>query len=138
MMIKVTSSLLAFLWFYAAVSKLIDFEKFEISMHKQPVWPVIQFLLIYSLPPAEIATGILLLFKKTVKAGLVISFVLFAVFTVYIILILSRFYGQVPCSCGGVIQHMGWKFHLFFNIFFLALTITSISIIKRKEAGDIH
>jgi putative oxidoreductase len=55
------------------------------------------------------------------------------VFTGYVILVLINFFGRVPCSCGGVIQVLGWKTHMVFNLFFLLLTGLGILIITKKR-----
>lgn len=126
--------LIAVLWLYAGVSKLINFTHFRDAMKKQPFGGVVQAILFYGLPPAEICTGLLLLTEKTILAGLYVSAVLFTAFTIYILLILLKFFGHVPCSCGGLIEQMGWGFHFWFNIVFLLLTcIATIITNKRKE-----
>jgi hypothetical protein len=135
--LKYITGLIALLWFYAAVSKLLNFQYFISAMQKQPLGRSLQTLLIYGLPPAEVLTGVLLIFRKTMLPGLYISEVLFFIFTTYTGLILLRVFNHVPCACGGLIEHMGWNFHLWFNITFLALTSVSIMIYTRKEAGDI-
>ncbi|MFC0513120.1 MauE/DoxX family redox-associated membrane protein [Mucilaginibacter angelicae] len=135
--LKYAAGLISLLWFYAAVSKLLNFQYFEEAMHKQPLGGSLQTLLIYGLPPVEVLAGILLIVRKTMLPGLYISAVLFLIFTIYTGLILFRFFHHIPCACGGLIEHMGWKFHLGFNITFLALSAASIIIFKRKEAGDI-
>ena len=136
-LLKYATGLIALLWFYAAINKLLDFQSFIQAMHKQPLIRSLQVLLIYGLPPAEMLTGILLIVRKTILSGLCISAILLVVFTVYTGLILLRFFHRVPCACGGLIGHMGWSFHLWFNIAFLALTLISIMIGKRKEGGGI-
>ncbi len=134
--ISVATSILALLWLYAAVSKLIEFSQFEVAMHSQTIWPAVQGMLIYGLPPAEIAVGIFLIFPRTTMFGLYSSAYFFLLFTIYIALVLTRVFGKVPCSCGGLIQHMGWTFHLFFNIAFFVLTLITIFIYQRKEFRD--
>jgi putative oxidoreductase len=130
-------ALIALLWFYAAISKWLNFGHFREAMYKQPFTPLLQSVLSYGLPPLEILTGSLLIFKRSVFTGLGISGLLFLAFTAYTALILARQFGHIPCSCGGLIEHMGWTFHLYFNLAFLILTITAIIIFKRKEYSDI-
>jgi len=136
--VNIANAIIAFLWFYAAVSKLVEFKKFEVAMHFQTVWPAVQSLLIYGLPPAEIVVGTFLIMKRTVLLGLYSSAYLFLLFTIYIALVLTNVFGKVPCSCGGLIGNMGWTFHLFFNITFLLLTIITLYFHQRKELGDTH
>ena len=135
-MTGIASGTVALLWFYAALSKLGDFGHYQAAMQKQPFPPPIQQLLIWTLPSFELLTGAALLTGKYLKPGLYASAVLFGSFAAYIALILSRTFGHIPCSCGGLIEHMGWSFHLWFNLAFLALTLYIIWINQRKESGD--
>lgn len=131
------AAVLALLWFYAAISKLFDFQPYIRAMQKQPFGQPFRILLIYGLPPFELITGAALLSRPFLKKGLYVSAILLLSFTIYIGLILSRFFGHIPCGCGGVISHMGWTFHLWFNLCFLALNLITIVIYQRKEFGDI-
>ncbi|MDO3643503.1 MauE/DoxX family redox-associated membrane protein [Mucilaginibacter sp. L3T2-6] len=132
--IEIIVIMISILWLYAAVSKLVDFSHFKDAMKKQPFGEGLQNLLIYGLPPMEILTGVLLLTEKGKLTGLYISAILFTAFTIYILLIILKFFGHVPCSCGGLIGQMGWTFHFWFILFFLTLTgVSIITIIKRKE-----
>ena len=47
-------------------------------------------------------------------------------FTVYIIMILN-FTSFVPCSCGGVLENLGWIEHLIFNSVFIILGLLAIA-----------
>jgi putative oxidoreductase len=137
--LKITSDMItvfiSVLWFYAAVSKLIDFQHFRDAMQKQPFTPWFQITLIYGLPAVEVCTGLLLIIERRKLTGLYISAALFAAFIAYILLILSKFFGHIPCSCGGLIERMGWTFHLWFNVVFLVFTSISI-ITSTKEKGE--
>lgn len=132
--IEIIVVIIATLWLYAAVSKLINFSQFQDAMKKQPFPQALQAILIYGLPPVEILTGMLLLIEKRKLTGLYLSAILFIAFTAYILLIIFKFFGHIPCSCGGLIEKMGWVFHFWFNLFFLTLTgVSIITTIKRKE-----
>ena len=131
--IHVTVFLLIVLWVYASLSKLLDFRHFQMTMHRQTLFPFLKDLLIYGLPPTELVIAAILLFDKLQKVGLYASFVLLSIFTGYIALVLMQVFGRVPCSCGGILEHMGWTVHLLFNLFFLTITLITLLIIKRKE-----
>ncbi|RFZ91100.1 hypothetical protein D0C36_19350 [Mucilaginibacter conchicola] len=121
-LIEIIIFLLVILWVYTASSKLIDYGRFKVQMHNQTIPPLLATILIYTLPAAEIITAILLLNKSTKALGFYISASLMLVFTAYIGLVLTNFFGRIPCSCGGVLQVMNWPAHLVFNLFFLLLT----------------
>lgn len=46
-------------------------------------------------------------------------------FTAYIVIILHFSY-FVPCSCGGILEKLGWTEHLIFNVVFVLLAIVAI------------
>lgn len=48
-------------------------------------------------------------------------------FTAYIAMILTLA-DYVPCSCGGVLEDMSWEQHLWFNGFFVLLSIAGIML----------
>jgi len=120
------------LFTYAAFSKLFNLTAFVKGMQSQPlpVW-LIQ-LSLFMLPVNELAIPILVMLHKTRKTGLYLSFILFLLFTIYSIAILLHQFNHIPCSCGGLIQELSWKQHLFLNIAGMALTITAITIHKNK------
>jgi putative oxidoreductase len=125
--------LLIFLFVYAAVSKLIDIDRSRGQMLNQIFPPAIAEILVWAVPVAELITAGFLLFKKTFLPGLYLSMGLMVVFTLYIILVLLNVFGRIPCSCGGVLQKMGWVPHLFFNLFFLLLTVTGIYLVYKER-----
>jgi hypothetical protein len=43
-------------------------------------------------------------------------------FTTYIILILN-FSSFIPCSCGGILEKLGWTEHLIFNFFLQVVVV---------------
>ena len=131
--IFIGSCLVALLWFYAALSKIAAHGHYQDAMLKQPFPTAIRYLLIWTLPPFELLIGITLLTERFFRTGLYISAALFGIFAVYIALILIKAFGHIPCSCGGLIEHMGWKFHLGFNLAFLALNLYLIFIDQKRS-----
>jgi len=125
--------LLIVLWVYAAASKLIDFNLFKAQMKRQILFPFIKSSIVYWLPPVELLTAGLFVFQPSQRAGLYLSAIMLCVFTAYVGFALSGILGRIPCSCGGIINKMGWGTHLFFNIFFLLLTVLGIYIVNRER-----
>ena len=132
--IQTTTFLLILLWIYAAISKLAAFGHFQMQMHNQTLPLSVQWVLIYMLPPLEMAVAVLLVFSRTMVTGLYFSSVLLGLFSCYIALVIFHFFNRTPCSCGGILEKIGWVPHLFFNLFFLIITLTAIFIFQRKEA----
>src|SRR5690606_19412237 len=56
---------------------------------------------------------------------------LMVMFTTYIIIILN-FTSFIPCSCGGVLEKLGWTEHLIFNIAFIVLSGVAILILSHN------
>jgi uncharacterized membrane protein YphA (DoxX/SURF4 family) len=113
------------LFLYAATSKLLDFQKSELQMSKSPIITDFAFILVWLVPLLEIIIAALLIVKKTVMLGLYASLGLMSMFTAYIIAILN-FSDTIPCSCGGVLEKLGWTEHLIFNIIFIIMAIVAI------------
>jgi hypothetical protein len=130
-------SLLVLLFVYAAASKLADFGDFRGQLYNQTFPHGLADLLLYALPAAELLAVALLLFPRTQLTGLVISLDLLLLFTGYITQVLLHFWDRVPCSCGGILSHMGWGTHLAFNLVFIGLNIAAIKIhlSDKKVAG---
>ncbi|MGN6801262.1 MAG: MauE/DoxX family redox-associated membrane protein [Ginsengibacter sp.] len=50
-------------------------------------------------------------------------------FTTYLLyMILTK--STLPCSCGGAIQKLSWRQHIFFNTFFILISIVAIYILN--------
>lgn len=131
--IAMISALLVLLFIYTAVSKLLDFEEFSMQMYNQTLPRELATVLIWTLPATEILAALLLLFDRTRAFGLFLSVFLMILFTGYVALVLGNYFGRIPCSCGGVIRSLGWKAHLFFNLFFLLLSVTGIVLANRER-----
>ncbi len=123
--IETVSALVVFLFIYASVSKLADYQKFHVQLGQSPILTSIAGFIAWFIPAIEIIISILIIFPRYRLIGLYAAFSLMTVFTAYIIVI-TRYSEFVPCSCGGVLQHMNWNQHLLFNLVFFALTAGSI------------
>lgn len=131
--VHIAQFMLILLWLYTSTSKLLQFESFKQSLDRQHFPLAMTQLLYWALPTVEIILSALLVFHSTLYKGLVGSAFLLTVFTLYIAIILSHYFGQVPCSCGGVIASLSWKQHLFFNLFFLLLNVSAIINFNRER-----
>lgn len=120
--------LLIILFTYAAASKLMDIDRFRSQLYLQPFAHGLANVLLYALPAIELIVAVLLCFNRTRFAGLLLSTLLMAVFTTYISLVLLHYWGKVPCSCGGILQHMSWPVHLAFNWAFMIAGVTAIAL----------
>jgi putative oxidoreductase len=120
------TALLILLFVYAAVSKLINPDEFRAQLYRQPFAHGLADLLLYTLPASELLAAVLLGFDRTRLTGLFLSLGLLLSFTIYISLGLLHYWAKIPCSCGGILSHMGWGAHLVFNSLFTGINLTAI------------
>lgn len=130
--------LLFMLFTYAAGSKLADYKHFIFQMNGQPFDNRYTYALVFGIPLLEFAIAICLIFSKTLWIGLWSSLALLLVFTGYIVLIKLNYFGTVPCSCGGVIEHLNWTQHLFFNLFFIGINVAGILFYKQPSPKQLR
>ena len=123
--IEIISLLLIVLFVYAAASKLLDIDKFSAQIGQSPILTAVAPLLSWAIPFLEFGVALLLASMRYRLIGMYAAFFLMFTFTVYVIAVL-RFSPYVPCACGGVIETLGWKGHLYFNIAFTALSYTGV------------
>lgn len=108
------------LFVYAGMSKLLDFETFQVQLAQSPLLSAYAGFVAWAVPVSEFLIAILLLIDRTRIWGLSGFFFLMVLFTTYIVIILN-FADFVPCSCGGVLEKMSWSQHLVFNLVFVVL-----------------
>lgn len=126
--LEVISLLYILLFVYAAVSKLIDFENFQVQLGQSPLLSAFAGWVSWGVPIVELIIALLLLVPRFRLVGLFAAFSLMVMFTTYIIIILN-FSSFVPCSCGGILEKMGWTEHLIFNIVFVILAAVGILLL---------
>ena len=126
--------LLFLLFVYTSVSKALDISRFRLVMSDSFILRNNISWLPYAIIITELFLAILLISPKRRLRGLYGSFALIFIFTVYIICFLS-FSKNMPCSCGGVLQNMSWTQHLFFNLFFLFLSLVGILLSSKPISG---
>ncbi|CAA9197731.1 DoxX family protein [Flavobacterium sp. NPDC079362] len=126
---EVVSFLYILLFVYAAVSKLLDFENFRVQLGQSPLLSAFAGSIAWIVPVLELLIALLIGFKKWRLIGLFASFSLMVMFTTYIYIILN-YSSFIPCSCGGILEKLGWTEHLFFNIVFIMLAAAGILILR--------
>jgi len=115
------------LFVYAAVSKFIDFENFQVQLGQSPMLRSYVPLISYGIPITELLLSALLITPKTRKIGLYGAFILMTLFSTYLFILLT-FSDYIPCSCGGILENMSWTAHLIFNLVFVFLAVFGIRI----------
>lgn len=125
--LEIICLLYVFLFIYAAISKLLDFENFKIQIGQSPLLSAFADWFAILVPAVEILVCVLLLIPKFRLVGLYLAYGLMVMFTIYIFIIL-HYTSFIPCSCGGVLEKLNWKEHLIFNIVFIFLAVIAIFI----------
>lgn len=134
-MLTIITALLIILYSYTALSKLATLQVFRTQLRMQPFPDELIGPLTVLIPVTELIATALLLRITTRIYGFYLSAAMMLVFTGYICLVLLDVFGKTPCSCGGVLQQMGFGAHLLFNLFFLAISLIGIYIIHQMKGG---
>lgn len=129
--IEIVSLLYILLFVYAAVSKLIDFENFQVQLGQSPLISSFAGPVSYLVPLIEIAISLFLAIPRWRKIGFYCGFTLMVLFSAYIFIMIT-YSPVVPCSCGGILEKMGWTAHLYFNLGFVLLGGLGIFIIEES------
>ena len=129
--IEIIAFLYIFLFMYAAVSKLVDYEKFRVQLGQSPLLTAFAGWVAWIVPAIEIIISVMLAVPRFRMTGFYASFSLMVMFTAYIIAIL-QFSDYIPCSCGGILQNMSWNQHMLFNIGFILLALVGIVLDTRQ------
>ncbi|MCT4221543.1 hypothetical protein HZP43_04085 [Elizabethkingia anophelis] len=115
------------LFCYAAISKILDFDNFQDQISASPLLNGSLQFLPHTIIIVEFLIAGLLCYRRTRTTGLIGSFVLMLIFTVYIALLL-RTNKNLPCSCGGILEKMSWQQHLYFNIGCVILSLIALGL----------
>jgi uncharacterized membrane protein YphA (DoxX/SURF4 family) len=128
----IISALLLLLFLYTSLSKLGDHETFKNVLTRSPLLNPIAGIMAWLLPITELGIVILLFIPSSRLKGLYASFILISLFTLYLIYMIA-FTPNLPCQCGGVLKLLSWEQHIFFNLFFILLSLTGILFYNRGK-----
>ncbi len=136
--VEIIALLFIVLFVYAALTKLLEYEKFIVQIGQSPLLTHWSLYLAWLVPMVELCIVVLLLFGNSRLIGLYASTSLMLLFTGYIILTL-HFSDHVPCSCGGVLQSMTWGQHLVFNLLFVVAGGVAVVVYPQQQpAADVY
>lgn len=134
LVVEIISIMFILLFMYAAVSKLLDYEQFRVQITQSPMLNAFADWIAWAVPSVEILVSLMLMVPRLRLFALFAAFSLMVMFTTYIFLLLN-FSDYVPCSCGGVLEELGWTEHLVFNLGFIILSLLGIFFSK---SGNKH
>lgn len=130
---KITVELISFLFtllfVYAAAVKLMDHDRFVLQLGQSPLLSPYAGLVSIAVPLTELLLSALLLVPATRLIGFFGALSLMVMFTAYIIAILN-FSSYIPCSCGGILEKLGWREHLVLNVAFILLALAAIVLLS--------
>lgn len=127
----------AFLYMYTGWAKFVNMATFIRGNSKIPYLSQYAKLIGYGIPSLEIVLAILLVIPvyRIKRFALWASTSLMAVFIIYLSLMV-KFADKKLCHCGGVIESMGWKTHIVFNIIWLIAGIFALRKTKIKHSKN--
>lgn len=131
LLLDIFSALLVFLFIYTSVSKLLDYDTFRRQLGQSPFITLYAPIIVWALPVGEIIIAGLLLYPRTRLTGFYLSYFLLSLFTFYLVAMLRLSY-FIPCSCGGVLQHLSWNAHIVFNIAFIIISTIGVLLQENK------
>lgn len=131
--LEIISFLFVLLFLYASLSKLLDYQKFTVQIGQSPLLTGFGDFIPWVVIGSEIGVSIMLITPRLRLIGFYAAFSLMVMFTAYIIAILN-YSTYIPCSCGGILEELGWTEHLIFNILFTALALLAI-VLSKSTAG---
>lgn len=126
------SSVLLLLFLYTSLNKLLDHELFKNVLLGSPLLRPVAGVISWLLPFAEIIIAILLFIPSMRLKGLYSSLVLIFLLTIYLAYMVT-FTPNLPCGCGGVLKALSWPQHIFFNLFFILLSLYGIFLYKKGK-----
>jgi hypothetical protein len=138
--VEILAFLFMLLFFYAAINKILDYQKFTVQIGQSPLLTGFGGSIPWLVISTEILISFLLILPRLRLIGFFAAFSLMTMFTTYIWVILN-FSSSVPCSCGGILEKLGWTEHLVFNSVFVALGVVGIvlqaQVIKEVKTNNI-
>lgn len=125
--ISVICFLYIVLFVYAAVNKVMEFQNFQVQVAQSPLLTAFAGFISTSVIVLEFLIALLLAIPRTRIIGLFSALSLMLLFAIYIYIILT-FSPFVPCSCGGILESLGWVEHFYFNLGFVLLAIIGLCL----------
>ncbi|MEQ1586218.1 MAG: MauE/DoxX family redox-associated membrane protein [Cyclobacteriaceae bacterium] len=123
--IEILVFLFVVLFVYAALNKVLEFQKFTVQIGQSPLLTGFGGFVPGLVIGVEFIVVVLLLVPRLRLVGFFAAFSLMTMFTAYIGAILT-YSPYVPCSCGGVLEKFSWTEHLIFNSGFVVLGLAGI------------
>lgn len=115
---------------YTAIDKILYHDSFQRQLSQLPAFTGFADVVSWLIPIAALVGCLLLYFTHTRFNGLLASFLLMAIFTLYVLINLN-FAKQLPCSCAGILS-LSWKEKLLCNLMFMLVALAGLLLHARK------
>ena len=135
------------LFLYTGIMKLIEHFPFYSALMKSRLLYRFTPILEWMIPITELLVAVCLLIPKTRRIALFSTSFLMGIFTIYVGYTAFFMTGRErPCTCGGIIEEMSWRWHFYFNSCFTILAIVGLwldrnrsrDLILKSEPSNFH
>lgn len=133
--VDVIAALFILIFFYTAISKSVNINYTVATLRSASVFKPVAWEVAWGVVFLEYIIVSLLFFPKLKRFGLIASFILMTLFSLYIIY-MKIVVPSLPCSCGGIISKLNWNQHLMLNIFLIVLALLGIWLTKKEAISS--
>jgi hypothetical protein len=119
------------LFLYTGLAKLTEIHLFKEQLTSSPLLGSMAGFITWALPISEILLSILLFIPAWQLKGLYATFIVMALFTLYVVIILFMD-DHLSCSCGGIVEELSPKQHVLFNSACVILCGIAILMARKK------
>ena len=123
------------LFLYTGVEKLADIHAFKDQLTSSPLLGSMAGIIAWGLPITEIVLAIVLFLPGWQLKGLYAGLALMVIFTIYLGVILA-IDDHISCSCGGIIENLSPRQHLWFNAAAIILAALAIISTRRQQVSQ--
>ncbi|WP_293299853.1 MauE/DoxX family redox-associated membrane protein [Pedobacter sp. UBA4863] len=130
--LELLCTVLALVFIYAGVSKLMDYSNFKVQLSKSPILADYANTVSWAVPVLELSIAAKLFVAGLREFALYAFLFLMSSFTIYLLVILN-FSDHIPCSCGGILQKMSWEGHIIFNLAIITINLLAIYLFNKTQ-----
>lgn len=134
LLVEIISTWFVILFLYTGIAKLMEFDVFQEQLGENPLLAPVAGLTAIALPVTEFIICIALFFPRFRLQGLLASFILMTLFTVYVAILMTTS-NELPCSCGGIMAELSWQGHLIFNSLMILLSFAAFRMQRSINRG---
>lgn len=122
------------LFLYTGIVKLTEIHLFKEQLISSPLLSSMAGFVAWALPFGEILLAVLLFLPDWRLKGLYATLAVMILFTIYVTIILFMD-DHLSCSCGGIIEDLTPRQHVFFNVACSILAGLAIFVLRRPNAN---